>query len=1065
MLSKEKTTMNRLPVGIASLCIALCFGQLTLNLSIAPTYNDFVVGYIGLQNDSKLQDLLSPITFIAVFLSSYYAFTHIEQKLFDKQGYDPVFAFHTQLTGWSIPALSTILSYTLSARFDPHLLHISAAMLIALGIFTWRATTTSLHFCLNNIGHVLICVAFLSLIPEEAALIKSLLFASIEINTNAEHLVKQTFWIAGIALLLSLVTLMSRPNVPRHWLSLLSFSSQIGTPLLFLSLYPSRLISPTLGVFKYETTVWLKVALVAVVLIGALDVYRRHGGLKGILSGEFGISSIGIFAIIVALRWGGTVAPQISPDDYHFGEYLVGWYSYVQGMIPYVDHIPSHGIITNNLDQALATLFYDGTAASIREASRIGGSILAALAFFPLVQLTKSRMFPFVLILLYAGRTDWLVLVPFLCLCLDNRLQEKPAHWLSIWLLGSVLLILALPPQGVLLVASSGFTLLWAIYRLWSSRAAQSATWLSFSIVVLAVVLTSTPAGVMMLGAARYVLENGPINQIAYGVRWASGIWIQPQSGFWLEILRMSWVITPISCALFIHRALTRGSWEQGTVRAAILVLAFSVLIIPYSMGRIDGGGISRPGLVACLTLGIMLPLTGWLYARENSLRLAFLLLGAVSSSALSYAPPALHSVAQAATAIRTGVQKLGANHGMPNLGTAEVQEEHWQHLTKLQAILKRELNDHETYLDMTSRNAHYFYFGRKPVLPVTANYNMAAPQQQDRAVEQLTQERPRLALLRAENIVHDGAVEALRTPTLHRFIVDHYLPRVQNGFLLGRSVDSTRGENATALDVGLEDITDHEWLHGFSRTQAAVKVSDPGVLPHIRAGDKVQVVEKAPFRTVLSISPETRTIQLSGSPFPSKEDDLRGYPTFVTVIATDEKRAMEYKAFQLQVALGIGDYQKLPISWGRSLKALSRRMIPMLQLNVPQAQLHNLIQEGDTLRITGPSPYITFDLSQHGISGHEAGVLSMHFECRESKVPLRILMDWTRDGEIAPWVGASIQFTAQNGDLVVPMDASAPWLLMDRIGALRIMLDTPSMCRSIQITDVTLHRRQLRDL
>jgi len=56
-------------------------------------------------------------------------------------------------------------------------------------------------------------------------------------------------------------------------------------------------------------------------------------------------SPFAIFGLVVSLKTGRTVTPHISSYDYHFGEQLLGWWSYLKGFVPYVDYVPAHGLL------------------------------------------------------------------------------------------------------------------------------------------------------------------------------------------------------------------------------------------------------------------------------------------------------------------------------------------------------------------------------------------------------------------------------------------------------------------------------------------------------------------------------------------------------------------------------------------------------------------------------------------------------------------------------------------------------------------------------------------------
>ncbi|WP_316893512.1 hypothetical protein, partial [Ralstonia mannitolilytica] len=123
---------------------------------------------------------------------------------------------------------------------------------------------------------------------------------------------------------------------------------------------------------------------------------------------------------------------------------------------------------------------------------------------------------------------------------------------------------------------------------------------------------------------------------------------------------------------------------------------------------------------------------------------------------------------------------------GLPNVGIAYIEESQWNRINRLNKLLELRLAANETYLDLTSRNAHYFYLNRSPAMPVTAPYNLTPPTQQRRAVDALSVSPPKLALLQADNIVHDGGGLALRNPYLYRFVMDNYVPRMEGGFIVG---------------------------------------------------------------------------------------------------------------------------------------------------------------------------------------------------------------------------------------------------------------------------------------
>lgn len=193
-------------------------------------------------------------------------------------------------------------------------------------------------------------------------------------------------------------------------------------------------------------------------------------------------------------------------------------------------------------------------------------------------------------------------------------------------------MILGVPPQGLLLVAAFG---LLAVKIAWDQiRFGDKKSWQRLGLVIafMSLVFAVTPIFSMLFGAIRYVLENGPINQIAYGVPWDISWNAGGKSGFVFEAIRMSWVAIPVLCLYVMHKN-WRDLGDSKSFFYRTNIFSFSVLLIPYSMGRIDPGSVSRPGLVSIFGWGVLFPLLLW--GISNAKTRAFVVLSAVFMSAL----------------------------------------------------------------------------------------------------------------------------------------------------------------------------------------------------------------------------------------------------------------------------------------------------------------------------------------------------------------------------------------------------------------------------------------------
>jgi hypothetical protein len=112
-----------------------------------------------------------------------------------------------------------------------------------------------------------------------------------------------------------------------------------------------------------------------------------------------------------------------------------------------------------------------------------------------------------------------------------------------------------------------------------------------------------------------------------------------------------------------------------------------------------------------------------------------------------------------------------------------------------------------ESYLDLTSRNAQYFYLDRMPPIKITAPYNMPSSSQQNNVIESLEGNLPGLSLLAGNNIIHDGGGLALRNHYLYRFVIENYVPFEMDEFIIGLSKESIKRGDWGSLTLPDQDL------------------------------------------------------------------------------------------------------------------------------------------------------------------------------------------------------------------------------------------------------------------
>ncbi|OAE16956.1 hypothetical protein A2T76_08405 [Pseudomonas brenneri] len=1049
----ERVSCTLAALIFSALALVFC-----LDVAVAPKYADFVVGSVTWAAQTKFQDLVAVPAFLVAFVCAFlFLASTIERqkKLF---GTDSALELSSQYLWWSLPAVAAITSFVFFEQKDSRIFYgsISGITFIALAATASALRGIDVNPRIYSVGAV--GILLLALVKPELALVLGRAPAAMVSDIDLTRLARLGYVIAALGWVAGLIYAIWSPKGFSRNVAKLLLIVQLGLSTFYLVLYPARLQEPNGSVSKYDTSVWLKILLVGMIAWAIIDVIKRFR--KYSLSQDLSVlfSPVAFFGLLLALKAGNTIFPVVSPDDYHFGESMLGWWSYLHGVVPYIGYIPAHGIIGDDFTQFLSFAFYDGSAGTIAQVGNLAFAVLAFASFLSLYYFTRSIGFAFISIFCLFGNLSWLYLTPFLCLWLSPRLYIRPTHWLIVWMVTAPIAVLGVPPQGLLLAAASGLMAAYFAWRVWKNRKTEPLTEVIAMAVVILVVGLVTPIGSMFLGAIRYVLENGPINQVAYGIPWSLSWVAGGQRGFVFEVVRMSWIAIPLVCLLLIYGWCKDPNRRAVTVFPLIIVLFFMLLLIPYSMGRIDPGAMSRPGLAASLGWAILLPIAVWRVLNSGA-RVVVIVMVASISSVLGYAPftTAINNLIQSTAAtITTPVLRDGPSAGLPNLGRASVQEEHWVRLTSLSKVLAEHVPAGETYLDLTSRNAQYFYLGYRPVLPVTAAYNMVSPAQQQRAVDTLKGSLPTVALLEGVNVIHDGGGLALRNPYLYRFIVDHYDPAYVNGFILGYKKGSIEAQSLQ-IDIPLMDFTDVNWLRGLHRSSAAVYVEDPALVSLIKVGDEVRT-HSGDVHRVVRVDIAGQSVWLEGPPLEAPSTSSKNS---VTLLKTDARELAEYKTALLQKAFGQAELQKIPVAWGRSQASLDIKMARVKSLDELNPSLNQLLVQEGAYRVEGADPSMSFDVSALNISGHDAGLLKFEFRCSDRAAEPRMQVFWWGDGQQGPLEASSVRFNAEDGTLIVPLDASPRWLTLQHVKGIRIDLDNAGACSSFKVDNLGLYQRQ----
>lgn len=1037
---------------LAALAMALGALLLVQHLLIrAPSYPDFIVGAITWDAATKLQDLASFPAFLLGFLGggwiTYRLFLQLSKSKSNEYGQD----FITTLTWWLVPVaigLGGFLSIYPSA--SSFALTVGGAGLVMTAIAV-RLNMRNSDTMPQQLGIGVLAVLLIGLLPYGLATIQDRLPVFHEaLRFKVAHRVSVLIVIATALYLFYLCRKSS--IVTSRYLSKLLLFAQLGLAPFYLLILPDMYLAGS-EVLAIHTTGWLWALSLALVLVAAVDVIIRY---KNFVTNNrtdltLLLSPLALYATVILLRNAATSLPQVPSDDYHFGESLLGWWSMWEfGKIPYIDYFSPHGIFGDEIGGFLSLIFYDGTAATIVESDRLAGTLTMLGVFMALRAYTGSLGLAYVSILLFgtvSRKLYLMILVPFYCLWLKAS-NLKPQNWLWMWLISATVLVFLVPPQGLIAVAASSPLVAIYLYR------ARSFAWHGKRVVLLLAAVAGalalfTPIPAMLYGAIRYVLENGKVNQIAYGVPWSwswGGNVVNK-----LEILRMSWVWVPLVAAVLIVAVFKQREYRFYAIGVALPILLFASLLTPYTMGRIDPNAMSRPGILANFAWAALLPL---LLAPLLAMRgRAVLAVGiAFVCAAIGLAninKDGFHSILEKD---QIGALWSGLEHGMANTGNGLVEPQHVERLGRINNFLTTHLTPRETYLDLTGHNADYMYFDRPPAMSTTAPYNLANIQEQLRIVKRLSKSIPRVALIEADNINYDGVGPALRAHVLYRFVINNYEAELHDGYVYG--IAKAAGLPRVGIDFAIKPFTDPNWENGVSRADNAVVIRDTLAVRYLRVGDAILLPDNKP-RKITRVWPEGNAIWFDGVRFvPSTSDRHREVQ-----VVLDERRRQELSAQLMDHVFAVADLRKVPVAWGQSAASLAAGMKKVADLDFSQALLHDLTPEGDSFHVAGTDPYMWLDLSLQKIVGQSAGLLKFDVFCEGAANP-RMQIFWWGDEMTGAAPLQSLFFTAANGTVIVPLDAYPGWLGMQQVKGVRIDLDSAAVCQKFAVKNVSLNQR-----
>lgn len=1031
-----ETGRDRLAAAVAALVVAVVGALWILQHEWTPHYSDFIVGAGAWLGFSKTQDLVVVPAFLALFIGVSWFFSVVMRRL-RARDVATADAYANQVVLWSIPGVIALANYFGQRQADVHLTLLSCAgfvMCALLGLAA-RKRPVDMEAC----GYLAAALLLLSVAPLSLQLVLHRVDALQ--SYDAPWILRLARLLMFASLPLALLAAVLKTTAVRRHAAVALVLAQVPLAGFYLILLPIPLYDSR-GFAGYVPSAGLHVLAVLLGITTITDVLYRARRFLGSEARRLGslFSPLALFSVILLLRYRFPVGPTVPEDDYHFGEHLVGWWSYSLGKVPYVDYVPAHGVVADDLAGWLSMLFYNGTAAMLGESGRLACALLTLAAFLALRGLTRSNLMAFIPALLMpvainSSWLTWLALVAPACLWFNPALMRRPSLWLACWAPSVPLVILAAPAQGLLLAISSMLVVMRCAWLLFKKPGHREPRVLAVGAAAALAILLVPHAAASLWGACLYVLQNGPINQIAYGLPWEMS-W-HPQVDVGLELRRMAWVLLPL-----VGWAVVQRSWrarelssDQAVVTGALV--AMLLLCLPYAMGRIDPGSTSRAGFLTMFAVLGLTPIMLWHMSRPDARPTLVLLIAALGSFAGSAAVLRMDPLRDGFSR-QAGIPDVvnGSDLGLPQLGRALIEPRHLARLLALKEVLGDELKPGETYLDLTNRTAQHFYLGLPPPIPIPAPYNLAPRSQQLEAIARLRRNLPPIALLSADSVIHDGGALALRAPYLFRFVRNAYTPVWRDGYVWGVLPGRGDAVQDNTVVAAVSSLNDVNWSNGHRNNgESLLLLKDP----HFAAAFEPKALMRLPGgeqRAIVESDLSTGRVRYEGPPvsfagLASPEVETRMAP-----------EVQERFSEQLWSAVAApNDLANIPKTWGDSDASLSGTTRQVLALD--DVRLGPSVPGTDGA--PAPKAVATWKLPFGDVDGDEVDFLRFALDCTEEAATPAIRVSWQSADQVAG--KGEFTFAGHRGWHWVPLGASAGWFTQERIVRMQVELTGGGGC------------------
>lgn len=593
---------------------------------------------------------------------------------------------------------------------------------------------------------------------------------------------------------LGLVSVMYLWRLPERAQLKVAYAAQYLTPLLLLVGF-CRVYQDAAGLTQNLVSPLTKgVAIALVGLFAGANIWqsrcmpnRETVELRDLLLRP------AIMAVAAFLAF--TIPAYLEKDFFHAGELFLTWHQvFEKGQFPFSGFAIARGF-GDAVISLINVLFFDGNYATFTFAVPVyamGISALNALLFccllgngWGVILSVAAAAAPYCNVSLF---------LPVLLLLVQPKLLARPLSWLFAWVLLSVGLCLYHTTNGIAVTAGTLPVAVWICYGAIKnghfSEAFQTGRvrLLGSAAALVLVLLVLMPLLVPWL---TYVRDQGGVNELANGTlllrELALPPWFRWQNRWAFEGVRIGgWLL---GCFLLWHlfmkeriRRVKMGDrgLPQAVEALALAGIASTVAFIPYSMGRIDGKGLSRTGSVAMLVLCIMVPLVVVLArkGRPGFASCCAVFLIGIGAAAYYESPLKMAHKAMSAVKLPADVSMInGPAVGLHKVGNAFVDDETVSKIMRLKATTDRYIRPGETYLDLTNHVGYYYLLDYTVPSLYAGYYIVTSETLQNKVIATLVKNPPPMVLAAPARTFGSGTA-ALRSYRLYKWLLlQGYVP------------------------------------------------------------------------------------------------------------------------------------------------------------------------------------------------------------------------------------------------------------------------------------------------